>query len=166
MALFIARLLVIMGTSGREESTILNWLWQLVIAPSSIVMLSSPYPPGEVLRRLRNQGKIAQVQKSSQIVIHVPVRNNQRRFLARVEADADNRTRLIGRMQTPYRIALFRMVASLFLFGMAILWLQVGRIWLGAIFGIGAVGFLLGSQYERLLHLEWLRRVLDAEIAR
>jgi len=63
------------------------------------------------------------------------------------------------------------MIASLFLFGMAILWLQVGRIWLAAIFGIGAVGFLLSSQYERLwgrdlrLHLEWLQRVLDAEVS-
>lgn len=159
-----------MSAPKREESTILNWLWQLVIAPSRVVTLNSPYPPGEVTRRLLKEEKVVQVLKNSQLVIHVPVRNNQRRFLAWIDTRADRGTRLVGRMQTPYRIAFFRMAASLFLFGMAILWLQVGRIWLGAIFGVVAVGFLLNSQYERLwgrdlrLHLEWLRRVLDAEV--
>jgi len=40
--------------------------------------------------------------------------------MAWVEEDTGHKTRVIGRMQTPYRVALFRMIASLFLFGMAI----------------------------------------------
>jgi hypothetical protein len=158
-----------MSASRREESSILNWFWYLVSAPSRVVMLNSPHPPGEVLRRLRKEEKVVQMQKSSQIAVRVPIKNSQRRFIAIVESDTKNGTRLIGRMETPYRIALFRLTACLFLFGTAIVWLQVGRIWLGVIFVIGGIGFLLSSQYERLwgrdlrLHLEWLRRLLDAE---
>ena len=158
-----------MNTSQREQSTILNWLWQLVSAPSKVVMLTSPHPLSEVLRRLRKEDKVVQMQKPSQIAVHVPIRNNQRRFIAIIEDSPKSGTRLIGRMETPYRIALFRISASLFLFGTAIVWMQVGRIWLGVIFVIGGIGFLLSSQYERMwgrdlrLHLDWLRRLLDAE---
>lgn len=154
----------------RQRSGILDWLWQLMVAPSRVVTLNVPLPPNEVLRRLRNENKIVQVVKSSEIIISVPIRNNQRRFLAWLDTNQASGTRLIGRMQTPYRVVFIRMAIFLFLLAMALVWLQVGRIWLGAIFLVGGIGFLLSSQYERMwgrdlkLHLDWLRRILDAEL--
>ncbi len=154
----------------KQKSNILTWLWLLVIAPGRVVTLHSPHMPIEVLRRLRSQPKIAQIVKPAQAIIRLPSERNQRRFYIWIEAEANGQTRISGQTQTPYRAALLRLLISLMLYGLSLVWLPAGRFWLGIIFILGGTGFLLLSQYERLigrdlrLHTEWLRRALDATL--
>ncbi len=152
----------------RRKSNILAWTWLFLIAPGRVVMLHSPYPPAEVLQRLRTNPKVAQVTSPTQIMIRLPGDRNERRFFAWIEADATG-TRISGQTKTPYRVALIRSLISLVMYGLAFLWLAEARLWLGILFVAGGTGFLVLSQYERLTgfdvrrHLDWLRRALDAQ---
>lgn len=155
--------------STQRKGDFLTWLWLLFIAPGRVVTLHSPLSPDEVLGRLRAVPKVAHILKRSQAMIRLPTERNQRRFYIWIEPESSGHTRISGQTQTPYRVALTRMVISLALFGLSIMWLPAGRVWLGVIFIAGGLGFLLLSQYERLvgrdlrLHLDWLRRTLDAQ---
>ncbi len=151
----------------QPKSDLWTWLWLLFIAPGRVVTLHSPLAVDEVARRLRNAPKVARLLKPSQAIIRLPDERNQRRLYIWFEPDAAG-TRISGQTQTPYQVALVRMLITMALYGLAIMWLPAGRVWLGVMFTLGGTGFLLLAQYERLvgrdlrLHLEWLRLTLDA----
>ena|SRR5712691_3599841 len=157
---------------AQKRAGIDTWLWMLVVAPSRVVTLKSTLPPSEVLRRLKSEKLATRFLESNYVAVRLPGERNPRRFFAFIEQDAGNTTRLIGQMQTPFVTALVRVLLALFLLGMAYVWIAASRFWLGGIFVLGGLGFLLLSQYERVLgrdlrlHLDWLRRVLDADVLR
>jgi len=83
------------------------------------------------MRRLRNQKEHCANAKNLPGCHSRACQEQSAAFHGRVEEDTGHKTRVHRADANPVnRVALFRMIASLFLFGMAILWLQVGRIWL------------------------------------
>lgn len=142
-----------------------SYLYLLLNAPGKVVTLVSPYAPDEVMRRLRAGG--VQITASKRASLHLPQGGNERRFVMWVEPDGTG-ARIFGQMQTPLRPALLRLAASL-LIGVAGIYLMLyARIWMGLIFLAFAVGYLLLSQYQRVVgrdlrrHVDWLRKTLDA----
>ncbi len=153
---------------NKSRSTLSTWFWLLVIAPGRVVTLESPHAPDEVMRRLQALAPVARVLSSTQAVVRLAKQNNQRTFTLWIEPGASGHTQIHGQMQTPYRVAATRLLAATVLLGLSLVWFPTGRMWLGVMFLIGGVAFLLLSQYERLvgrdlrLNLDWLRSALDA----
>src|SRR5258708_24392126 len=150
-----------------QKSILMEWLWLLVTAPGCMMILDSQYQPDEVMRRLKVNKNAVRLLSPNQVSVRLSAKRNARRFVASIEPGSVG-TRIVGQMQTPYLVAALRVSAGLFLISMMIIWMQAGRVWLALMFGAFGLGFLFLSQYERLigrdlsLHLDWLRRTLDA----
>ncbi len=144
-------------------------MWLLLIAPGQMVTLHSPLTPDESLRRLRAQTSAVKALSIGQVMIHLPVDRTQRRFFAWIENDPAGGTRISGQTRTPYRVAVARSAISMALFWLAMVWLAAEKPFLGFIFIAGSLGFLLLSQYERMVgrdrrqHVAWLRRIVKAD---
>ncbi len=141
----------------------------LVTAPSRLIVLDTPTSPDDVLRRLKKEQAVIQVTNPASFVLRLPIKDNQRCFVGWIEPCDNNGSRIVGQMQTPYLIALSRALIGLFLYVMAFVWLPSGRVWLVILFAAGGTGFLLLSQYQRLIrrdlrpYLDWFCRTLDAK---
>ncbi len=157
------------GDSATLDGERLPWAWLLVIAPGRLVTFVSPYPIAEVEQRLYVQPPVKWI-SPHHFAITLPSARTERRFFAWVEAGSDGRTRLNGQTRTPYRAAVTRLVIGVVLCGMALMFLAGAHGWLAFMFGAGGVGFLLLSQYERLIgrdvrmYAQWLRQTIDAEL--
>jgi len=154
---------------ARTESNIAKWLWLLITAPGRVVMLHSPHSATEVLRRLHTQPATIKVISPKHFIIRLPDNRSPRCFFVWLEQDQTGRARLRGQMQTPFRAALTRSLLSLTLFWLGIVWLAAEKAWLGVIFMVGSIAFLLLSQYQRLTardlpkYIQWLHRMADAD---
>ncbi len=146
------------------------WFRLLMTAPGKVVTLESPHTPEEISRRLRAVPSIAKTLERGQATLRLPTQNNQRRFFMWIEPAKSGGTRITGQMQTPLRAAAMRMFFTVMLAGLGLFWMATARFWMGGFFLLFAFGFLLLSQYERVigrdlrLHLNWLRQTLDAKL--
>jgi hypothetical protein len=143
----------------------------LLIAPGRLLTVQSPLSTIEVERRLSQQPIYAVLTHSHRVTIRLPAARTERRFFAWIETNPANPdgSFIIGQTRTPARTALIRAGLSLILFWLALFWFSSAHTWLGVIFAVGCVSFLLLAQYERLterdrrLYVSWLRQVIDAE---
>ncbi len=147
----------------------LPWTWLLVIAPGRLVTFVSPHPLVEVERRLYAQPRQVKSISPHHIAITLPNARTERRFFAWIESDQEGRTRLNGQTRTPFRTAVTRLIIGVVMCGIALMFLAGAHGWLAFMFSSGGAGFLLLSQYERLigrdvrLYAAWLRQTIDAE---
>ena len=150
-----------------------RWGWLLLSAPGRLLVVDSPLPAAEVERRLRQQGAIVHFTAAHRITVHLPPSRTQRQFFATIESNPAliNGSRIIGQTRTPFRTVLIRVALSVTLFWLALFWIIAAHVWLGVLFALGCIGFLLLAQYERLtgrdrwLYSDWLRRIVASEIA-
>jgi hypothetical protein len=146
------------------------WFRLLLTAPGKVVTLESPHTPDEITRRLRAAPSVAKLLERGQATLKLPTQNNERRFFMWIEPGKTGGSRIVGQMQTPLRAATMRLLITLLLAGLGLFWMALARFWLGGLFLFFAVGFLLLSQYERVvgrdlrLHLRWLQQALDARL--
>ena len=153
----------------KPKASLIGWVWLLLTAPGQAVVLHSPLTPSEVLRRLRIQASVTRANESGQIALRLKGDQSDRRFFAWIEPDNAGGTQISGQMRTPLRVAAIRLAISVVLWWLAFLWFAEARIWLGVLFTLGGTGFLLLSQYQRLIgqdlrkNLKWLRQVADAQ---
>jgi hypothetical protein len=138
-----------------------------MVAPGKVVTLDSPHPPEEVLRRLRAAPTHVKLLGRGQATLHLPTRNNQRRFFFWIEPNQRGGTRLTGQMQTPLRVATLRLLCALVLAALGIYFMMLARFWFGMFFEAFALGFVMLSQWQRLigrdlvLHVRWLQQLLE-----
>jgi hypothetical protein len=155
-------------TDQPTKPTLFTWLKLLVTAPSRLIILDSPHSPDEALRRLQQMPQYTRMANRTNFMVRLPIKDNQRCFIGWIESGQDRGSRIVGQMQTLYPIALTRAAIGLFLFVMAGILMPAGRYWLVLILALGGTGFLLLSQYQRLIgrdvraYVAWLQQVLDA----
>ena len=158
-------------TGSARPAAHIGWGWVLLIAPGRLLTVHSPLSTAEVERRLRQQTSSTVLSASRRLTIRLPTARTQRRFFGGIEPNPANpaSSLVIGQTRTPARTAFIRAGLSLILFWLALFWLSTAHTWLGVLFAIGCVSFLLLGQYERLterdrrLYVAWLRQVIDAE---